>query len=145
MKYQEEKLKTYLKEALPMMVDNNNEVNLFGEPLSLDFETYLASEEAGGLKSYTVRTEENKLVGYCLFFISNHTHHKGMMVAHQDVIYVDPIYRTCGIRLLRYTESELKTQGVNLIIQAAPKISRLGKVLERLKYEEMETLYIRRL
>lgn len=142
---QEEKFETYLQEAIPLMVKHNNEINLFSERLDLDFEQYFNLEKLGQVKSYTARNSAGKLIGYCIFLLYNHLHHSSKLFAHQDAIYIDPDYRTCGLKLLRYTEKELHAIGVSFILQAAPKISRLGKVLERLQYEELETIYVRRL
>ena len=143
--YAEEKFQDWFKDAVPLVVANSKEIDIFGQQLDLDLEAYVSMDMHDLIKSFTVRDDDGKLVGYCLFYIYNHTHFKEMKVAKQDVIYVDPKYRTCGIKLLRYTEKELKSHGIDLIIQAAPKISRLGGVLKRLGYEEMETLYTRRL
>lgn len=144
MKFKEEKFNDFIKEAIPLMLANNHEIDLFKEKLDLDFQAYYDLEKAGSTIAFTARTDEGKLIGYCIFLLYSHLHHRTKLVASQDVIYVDPAYRTCGLKLLRYTETELKALGVNYILQSAPKISRLGKVLERLGYEELETLYIRR-
>jgi len=142
--YRVEPLESFLSEAIPLFHANNKEINLFDKDLDLDFQTYLELDKAGILKCFTVRSN-TKLVGYALFSKVNNAQHKDMVVAHQDVIYIMPEYRLSGIKLLRYTEKVFKEEGVDYIFQAAPKISRFGKVLERLGYTELETIYTRKL
>ncbi len=84
-------------------------------------------------------------MGYSIFLLFNHLHHSKVLMASQDVVYVAPRARTAGIKLIRFTEKELKKLGVSVISQGAPKISRLAKVLERMGYSESETIYNRRL
>ena len=144
MKYQEETFSYFIESALPLFLKHNREINLFGEELDIDINSYYECEESGSLKVYTVRDESN-LVGYCAFFLYDHTHHRALKVAQQDVLYVDPRYRRCGLKLLRYTEERLKKESVAIILQAAPKISRLDKVLERMNYIELETVYMKRI
>ena len=139
---QEERLDQYLKEALPLMISNNQEVNLFGRDLDPDFEAYYALEQNNALKSYILR-DQGELVGYCLILLYDHLHHRGMKCAQLDMIYVKPSHRLSGIKLLRYTEEALTKEGVDVFLQGAPGISRLGGILEKMKYNELETIYIK--
>jgi len=141
---QQETFNEFMADAFPLLVANNAEIDLFGLPLNMDFAAYQLAEEADILRIYTVR-ENNRLIGYCVFVITDHAHHKDLRMASQDVIYISPNHRSCGLRLLRYTEERLKEEGVNGIMQSAPVISRLGPVLERLGYDKMETNYFRRI
>lgn len=139
-----ENLDSFLTESYALMIENNNEINLFGSVLQPDFDSYYNLEKNDSLICFTARSDE-RIIGYAIFMIYNHMHHLSIKVAHQDMIYVAPKYRVSGIKFIRYTEKALKEIGVNVILQAAPKISRLGGVLTRLGYIEMETIYTRKL
>ena len=145
MKYEKARLVDFVKEAYPMMVKNNDEVNVYNEKLDLDFEAYFESEQAGVIHSFTLRDNDNELIGYSIFLVSNMGHHKSVIYAYQDVIYVNPKYRICGIKFIRYTEKELKKLGVDVVLHGCPNDSRIGGVLERLGYNEIEKIYGRRL
>ena len=131
-------------EGFHLIEANGKEVDFFGEPLDVDVQEYYDLCELGILNVYIARNE-SKIIGYCMFIMYTHNHHKTLKIAHQDVIYIDPKYRTAGIRMIKYTEQELKKEGVDMILHGAPNISRLGAVLERLGYNEIEKLYTKRL
>lgn len=124
------------------MINNNNEINIFGRDLDPDFEAYYALEEANSLKSYILR-DQGEIAGYCLVLVYDHLHHRGMKCAQLDMIYVKPSHRLSGIKLLRYTEKALAKEGVEMFLQGAPGISRLGGILEKMKYDKLETTYIK--
>jgi len=139
-KFNIEKWDGFYKDAYPLMKANSEEINIFNAPLEIDVEIYEALEEIGHLKCFTAR-ENGVLVGYAVFTVSGHINYTSKLIASQIVIYVKPEFRTLGIRLIKHTEVELKKLGAQIIVQGAPVISRLGVVLERLGYKELETLY----
>ena len=124
------------------MIEHRKEINLFDRPLDPDFDSYLALEQAGFLKSYTLR-DDGELVGYVLYHVYNHLHHREVKVAQMDLIYVKPSHRLSGLKLLRYTEEALTKEGVSFILTGAPEISRLGGVLEKKGYKVFEKMYIK--
>ena len=142
MTFQEEVLEYGLKELLPLLFAHRAEVNLFGEELDPDLETYVELHRNEMLKFYTMR-DDSGIVGYSLYHIYNHLHHRKVKVAQADLIYVKPEHRLSGLKLLRYTEKALAREGVNIILTGAPEISRLGGVLEYKGYKVLEKMYIK--
>jgi GNAT superfamily N-acetyltransferase len=108
---------------------------------------YMQFEAAGSLRCYTARVE-GKLVGYLVVVIAPHMHYVSLLQATQDVIYVDPEHRKSGtgLGLLRFAERHLEQDGVDVISQHV-KIAHptLGKVLEHMGYEPVDTIYVKRI
>ena len=58
--------------------------------------------------------------------------------------FVDPKKRGSGIRLLKHAEKWAKEQGAKRLFMIAPT-KKVGKTYTRLKYQKLETFYIKRL
>ena len=111
-------------------------------PLEIDQERYLAMDAAGLLQITTARAE-GQLVGYNVFVVMSHLHHRGTLHAVQDVYYLLPQYRRgwTGIHLLRAAEKALRDRGVvqayttcKLHHNHTPILLRLGWQLEELTF-----------
>lgn len=139
-----EKFLNVVDELLPLFFLHRDEIDLYGRQLNIDFESYAALEEQGLLRIYTMRNQ-TKLVGYCVFYLYNHMHHKEMLVAKQDVLFVDRQFRGRGLSLLRYCDRMLKIEGVNTVIQCVPNGGEWGTILKRMGYHEQETAYAKTL
>lgn len=115
-------------------------------PLDPDLDVYEGAEAGGMLRCFTMR-DCGELVGYALYFVKAHPHYKGSKVATQDVLYVHPAYRKgfAGIRLIRMADERLAAEGVQVVTQHVKTYADFGRVLERLGYEAVETIYMRRL
>ena len=110
-------------------------------PLDPDWVTYDALEKAGLLVIYTVRTENNKLVGYAVFIMRKHIHYKGHGWALNDIIWVHPDYRDgrIGKRLVAFWEEDLKARGIH-VVHVNVKVAHpaLGLVLKIARYKTVE-------
>jgi hypothetical protein len=64
-------------------------------PLEPHWEGYYALEKSGNMVVYTVRDDQNnnKLVGYAVFFLRNHIHYKSHIWAANHLVWVHPDYR----------------------------------------------------
>ncbi len=84
--------------------------------LDPDFEYYYLLEEKGMIHPVTVR-DDGKIVGYCVSFLCPHPHHKGKVLASNDIFYIHPDYRRTGIaaELLAFVEKDLIELGVSII------------------------------
>lgn len=116
-------------------------------PLAPDKARYKALEDAGKLRMFTVRGD-GELIGYAIFIVATGLHYSGSLQAKQDVLFVDPSSRGrgAGIKLLRFADAELAAEGVQLVYHHT-KLAHpaLGRLLEHLGYEPVETVYSRRL
>jgi GNAT superfamily N-acetyltransferase len=86
--------------------------------------------------------EEDKIVGYSVFIISNASHYDNTKTAHNDVLFVAPPLRSSGIAkgLMDFAEKDLKEQGIQIIYLSLKKESslplELGYALEEYKYSK---------
>lgn len=109
-------------------------------------EAYQAMEDAGMMVIFTAR-ENGELVGYAAFIVSKMLHYKSHVQAVQDVLYIHPGLRgrTVGFRFIKYIDDQLTADGVSLIVHHVKVLHpALGKVLEKLGYAQIETVFQRR-
>jgi GNAT superfamily N-acetyltransferase len=148
-RFQQERFVDWIEEALPLLRRHWHELAHYSDiPLDIDRKGYTALCAAGLMRIYTARLAD-KLVGYAVFIVGKNGHYHGSgPMAKQDVLYVDPAHRrgSLGIRLVRYADEMLRFDGVNVVYHHV-KLAHpaLGRVLEHLGYEPIETLYGRRL
>jgi len=111
-------------------------------PLAPDWGVYQHVETVGGLVIYTVRNDENKLVGYAVFMMRKHMHYKNHIWALNDLIWVHPDYRDgkIGAKLVQFWEQDLATRGIH-VVHVNVKVAHpaLGLVLRREKYKTVES------
>jgi len=116
-------------------------------PLDVDWAVYESAEATGKLCLYTARLD-GELIGYAAFLVQRAPHYAGSIQAVQDVLFVAPEHRRgrVGIGLIRFSEEQLATQGVQLLYQhqklAHPA---LGRILASLGYEPVEQNWAKRL
>jgi len=120
-----------------------DEISVFGEKVSPDLKVYGALAENNAINIFVAR-EKGMAIGYIIFFLSNHLHYKNMRVASQDLLYLHPDYRKgmTGLKLIKEAEATLD---VDCILQNTKSSRDLGPLFERLGYEKMETIYMRKL
>jgi GNAT superfamily N-acetyltransferase len=117
-------------------------------PLAPLWTSYEALDKSKNMIVYTVRAEEEKLVGYAVFFIRNHLHYKDHLFALNDIIWVHPDYRDgkIGSNLGEFWENDLKSRGVHVVhVNVKTAHPALGLVLRRKKYQAVEMGYQKRL
>lgn len=141
-----------LTEALPLLTEHWREIATHADiPLDVDTSAYLAAGEAGVVRLFTVRGERGgvwrDLMGYALFFVRAHLHYTSSSQAVQDVVYLHPSIRGgTGMDFLAYCDEQLRAEGVQVVHHHAKLAHpQLGKALERLGYQAVETVYSRRL
>ena len=111
----------------------------YGRP-NLDWDSYLQLSLAGRCRVVTVRDEE-RLVGYSCFCISNNLNHKGVIEAANTGIFIDKEYRgKITLELIRKSDEYLKAIGV---IEAIYILNddRIGALLRRAKYKAKHTVW----
>lgn len=110
--------------------------------LNPDYEKYVALEDAGVLKIYTVR-DNGQLVGYFLVMVTPHLHYQDHVFAMNDIIYVDPTYRgsTIAYRLIKFAEQQLKAEGVSVLMINMKVHAPFDRLLEGLGFSNTERVY----
>ena len=152
--FQREFFRAFFAEALPLIERHKAEIAHYPDiELDVDTEKYELSEKQETLRVYTARLNKGAsspltLIGYALFFVGPSPHYKGSIQAVEDVLYVDPEQRQgrVGLDLIRYTEAELRREGVQAVYHHV-KITHpaLGILLAREGYEHIDSIYGKRL
>lgn len=148
MNYQRESLDQVRAEVEPLLYAHWQEISSYPDiPLDPDWSIYERAQELNRLRFFTARAER-VLAGYAVYFLGHNPHYRGSLQARQDILYLSPEYRRggAGLRLVRYADEQLAEEGVQVVYQHV-KLAHpaLGRLLERVGYEPVETLYARRL
>lgn len=104
------------------------------------WEEYAALEKMGAFVVYTAR-HEGVLVGYAAFFIHTHMHYGEYKLAINDVVFLHPDHRksTCGYRLIKFADDQLKERGdIDHIFWHVKKSKDWTEVLHKLGYVDEE-------
>lgn len=129
-----------IRELEPMLFSHYAEVALNQQRVKLNprWQQYLLLQAGGKLHIHTAR-DDGFLVGYNAFLVDAHLHYAGLVVAFNDVFYVDPEYRkgTTPLRLLRYTEQQF-AGWVDKIAYHHKAFNNFGPILHRLGYAPEE-------
>ena len=95
----------------------------------------------------TARGDGGVLIGYLMFVVDKQRHYS-VLQAMQDVVYLKPEHRGGGVggRMLVFAEHQLRKRGVHNVVQHAKiKHPTLGLVLERMGYEPLDVVYVKKL
>ena len=107
-----------------------------------DFKSVAASETAGGVAYFTLRTPEGKLAGHfcAMVYVSPFY---GKLVAMDIFYYILPEYRgTFGMcKLLKFAGNRLRQQGVDQIIVSHMANNNLGPILSRAGFAKTGEMY----
>lgn len=115
-------------------------------PLEISFEYYKKAEDAG--LAFGVFAYHNEIIiGYAVNFLAPNLHSHGLVTSNNDCLYVEPSFRTglTGLKLIYAVERESRNRGASLIVWNSPTNSPLGKILPRIKYKEVETVFTKQL
>lgn len=139
-------IKACLEESKPLLQKHWDEISHYKDiPLDPDYDQYLKLEELGITRMFSARTKEGMLVGYALFLIRPHIHYKTCIMAYQDIIFIDPSRRGIGMFFIQFCDEELKKEGINVVSQHVKNKFNFGPMLEKIGYELMDLIYVRRL
>lgn len=113
-------------------------------PLDPNWGQYQRLADAGMLFVTTIRDEA--LIGYLILIVSGHLHYKSTLHATEDIFWLAPEYRRgfLGVRLFRFTLTELKRHGVVKAVfshKLAFQNGRVAKLFEWLGMKAVETVY----
>jgi hypothetical protein len=146
--YQRERAQDLWEEIMPLLIAHKEEIALYPDiALSPDMDRYNEIEDAGRLRCYTARLGET-LVGYAIFFVMQNLHYQDSLQANQDVLFVQKAHRhgRIGLGLIRFSESALKTEGVQVVYQHIKvHTPETVSLFERLGYTASDLMMAKRL
>jgi len=110
--------------------------------LSPDWEVYRAIGKQNKLITFTIR-DENTLIGYNVFMITNHHHYKSTIIAENDILYLHPEYRKgfTGYKFMKYCIEDLKNK-VDIIILSVKASHSFEAITKRLGFTLMDHKFI---
>ena len=141
---QQETLYDVVDEVEPLLKLHYEELTLNKERIKLDpmWERYALLELSESLVIYTARDNE-QLVGYSAFFVTQHMHYAGLTIVANDVLFLHPDHRTgrTGIRLIKFCESSLREKLGSFKLTMHAKYSNdLASILTRMGYAAEEVI-----
>lgn len=137
-----------LNEAIPLTQDHWEEVALYKDEIKLtpDYGSYFKAQKKNQLLVITAR-DEGKLVGYCVFFLTEGLHYQGTFTGVNDIIYISKAYRggTVAYRMLKLAEKELIAMGAAVMrmdMKAHAPFERLCEALDMQPHEISYSKYL---
>lgn len=108
----------------------------------LDCDTYQKLEDAGLLKIFTARCEDT-LAGYLFVVIAPNIHSKGSWIPREEGLFVSEEFRgqSVALRLLKFAEKCLKDDGYIIFLMSDVKKHSVRPLMDKLGYQEIETVY----
>jgi hypothetical protein len=146
--YQWERLSDILPEIAPLLFKHWREVDWFDGalPLDPDWKRCLEYEQVGVLHVLTCRLD-GRLIGYIFTYLLDSAFFSQKWATVQG-FWLDPLHRAgwTGIKLFKENERGLRELGakaisVEILLKIAKDRGTLGKILERLGYHPLGTLY----
>lgn len=142
--YQQESLATCKEDAKELLQQHWQEIALNKDHIKLnpDWEAYYDLEEAGALKIFTAR-DNNNLIGYFVVLCRKHLHYVDHVFAFNDILYLQADYRKglTGAKLMKFAEKCLKDDGVSVVIVNTKRHKPFDSLLEWLGYNHIENIY----
>lgn len=133
-------------EMMPHFQAHFDEVGHFKDiPLDPDWEQYFGAQERDILRIYIARDQEGKLVGYSVYFIAFHPHHKGSKQARHDLFFIDKERRGFGAAFARWCKDQLKAEGCKVEYMHISEQFDWSSMAKREGFEKVETVWARRL
>lgn len=134
-----------VSEMVPLWKEHYNETasENYGA-LDPDLNIYIALDMQGALRIFTAR-DESGLVGYQVFFVTKHLHHRESMQAQQDILFLSRSVRVGfnGYRFIKFCVDELVKEGIKVIHQRISARHDFGKLFERLGFKLEDLTYSR--
>ncbi len=132
-----------IAEIQPLIQLHYDEIALNKEhiPLDPDWDAYQFLADSNRMLIVAAR-EDGVLVGYAVFFITQHIHYKSTKVANNDILYLHPDYRygKKGIRLIKDSETACRHRGVDKILWHIKFAKDFRNIFYRLGYIDEDAI-----
>jgi GNAT superfamily N-acetyltransferase len=132
-----------IEDIKPLLDLHYAELTMHKEHIKLDpdWKRYELLAKSGNLVVITAR-DADKLVGYSVFFITNHMHYQQNKMANNDVLFLHPDYRkgTTGIKLIKESEAILKKMGIIKILWHIKFAKDFRNILYRMGYVDEDAI-----
>lgn len=140
---QKELLINIKTESEILLKDHYTELTLNKEFITLnpDWDRYFELELKNKFHCFTARNY-GELVGYSAFFVDTNIHYRDLLVAANDVLFLRHDLRlgTTGIKLLKFSEQQLKLLNVNKITWHVKFAKDFRPILHRMGYADEDVI-----
>jgi GNAT superfamily N-acetyltransferase len=147
LRFARESMASVLEEIKPLLAAHWAEIAHYADiALDPNWDWYQGAEAAGQLRIFTARADL-LLVGYCIYVVGPGLHYRSHTYANQDILFLAPEHRRgrAGIGLLRFTEGQLRAEGVNVVLHHVKKKLDITPILMRDGYELIDLVMGKRL
>jgi hypothetical protein len=126
-----------------LMEEHYQEITLYKDKVKLDPDwiAYKTMEDKNQFFLFTARVD-GELIGYSAFFLKPHIHYKDLLVASNDVLFLNKKYRSglTGIKLIKYSEQKLKEIGANKVTWHVKYSNDFRPILYRMGYADEDSI-----
>lgn len=141
--FQHECFTELIDEISKLLDEHYNELTLNKDVVKLHprWDKYISLEQSDRYVFLTAR-EDGNIIGYSGFIVDHHLHYAGILVASNDILFLKDTHRLgmTGIKLIKYSEEQLKLIGVNKITWHV-KLSRdFRPILYRMGYADEDVI-----
>jgi GNAT superfamily N-acetyltransferase len=137
-----------IPEAWPLLELHREELATYKHLMILkpDMDKYRAIDAAGNLLGLGLFNED-KIVGYSIFIITNALHYADLKIAQNDILYIHPDYRGTqwGIRLIKASEDAIKERGIKMIMWHGKENTSFSSLMPRLGYLVQDIMFSKEL
>lgn len=140
-----EKIWDIKEEIEPLLESHWKEVAWYQDDVKLnpDWNTYYSLQEADSLVVFTLRNNEEQLVGYASFVVNWMLHYKNHKIADNDVVFIVPEYRKgrTAYSFLKGVYKALEDMGVSIITTKMKSDNEFHGIMKRMDFDLMEYNY----
>jgi len=142
--FQVDTLYPFVHEAMDLFNKHYTEIAERTDVIKLDpdldsYERLLALKM---LEVHTIR-DDNKLIGYSLWFVTNHIHYKKSVTASSDVLFIAPEYRkgSTGIKFIKWSVEKIKERNPQRIMFHVKDSVDYSPIIKRMGANFFESIY----
>lgn len=145
-----ERIKTIecIADAWPLLELHREELATYKHLMVLkpDLEKYRAVDKAGNLIGLGL-FDDDKIVGYSIFIITNALHYADLKMAQNDILYVHPDYRKTkwGLKLINESERVIKDLGIKMIMWHGKRDTNFSELMPKLGYIVQDIMFSKEL
>lgn len=144
---------SFISDVTPLLEHHFAEISANPDLLlDPDWLAYGRIQESGSLRIFTARDKVRgdgvtSLVGYAVFIVNYNPHYRSSLQAVQDVLFIDKAHRRGGVgyKFIKWCDSRLESDGVQVVYHHIKAKHNFGKLLERQGYELVDLIYQKRL
>jgi GNAT superfamily N-acetyltransferase len=133
----------FIEQIKPLLELHYEEITLDKDVIKLkpNWERYLRLSHMDKLATLAAY-DDDKLVGYSIFFLEEHIHYEDNIIARNDVLFLHPEYRKgmTGIKLIKASEDMLSNMGVSKIFWHIKYSRDFRSILYRMGYKDEDII-----